>query len=95
MKYAIDQRENSHAIALQYGGLVDGARLIASQLGTISTDSVSAQIYSLFAETIRRQFDKIQSYYVGPEAALLLDTGVRLTPTVKSPAIYDLVRSGR
>lgn len=90
--YAIDQMENLHTISLQYGGLVKGPRLVASQVGTISKSRVSKQVYYLFTSVIRSQFDKIQSYYVGPEAILLLDKGIRLTPTIESPPPYDLVR---
>jgi hypothetical protein len=92
-RYAVDQTENPHTVALQNGGAVDDSRLIASQLGTISTDPVSEQLYSLFNEVIRSRFEKIQSYYVGPEAARLLDSGRRLVPSVRAPPTYDLARA--
>lgn len=92
LKYAIDQLENLHTVVLQSGGLVDGKRLIAGQIGTTSIESNSVEIYTLFAKEVRRKFEKIKSYYVGPEAGLFLDGGGRLTPTAKSPETYDLRR---
>jgi hypothetical protein len=91
-KYAMDQLDNPHTVSLQCGGMLDGIRLIAGQVGTATTHPLSDEIYSLFAKTIRQKFEKIKSYYVGPEAAQNLDTGVRLTPTATSPSTYDLVR---
>ena len=91
-KYAVDQIENPHTVVIQCGGLLDGQRLIAGQVGTVSTGKDSNEIYALFAKAIRRKYEKIKSYYVGPEAAQLLDKGVRLTPTAKSPETYDLIR---
>ena len=92
MRYAVDQKENPHTVALQYGGQVDESRLIASQVGTISTDPASEQIYSLCAAAIYRSFETIKAYSVGPEAARLLDTGVRLMSAPGAPPAYDLAR---
>lgn len=90
--YAVDQIGNPHSVVLQCGGVFDEHRLIASQLGTVGTSKQSGGIYSLFAKAICKKFEKIQSYYVGPEAVGMLDSGARLAPTVKSPKKYDLVR---
>jgi hypothetical protein len=92
VKYAVDQLKNPHTVSVRSGGLLDGKRLIAGQLGTVAKGPSSDQIYSLLKKTIRRQFTKIKSYFVGPEAAQLLDKGFRLAPTKKSPPTYDLVR---
>lgn len=92
VKYAVDILENPHTVDLSCGGLLEGQRLIAGQVGTITTGKPAEEIYALFAKVIRRKFEKIKSYYVGPEAVELLDNGLRLTPTAKSPETYDLVR---
>jgi len=93
VKYAVDQLENPHTVALSCGGLVDGRRLIAGQMGTSAAGERAEEIYAILAKAIRRRFEKIKSYYVGPEAAQLLDQGLRLTPTAKSPETYDLIRT--
>lgn len=91
-KYAVDQLDNRDSVSLQIGGMIDDDRLVAGQIGTATNEPSSAEIFSLFARAIEDQFVKIKSYYVGPEAMRLLDRGIRLTPTSKSPKDYDLVR---
>lgn len=41
VRYAVDQKENPHTVALQYGGRVESLRLVASQIGTTSEDPIS------------------------------------------------------
>ncbi|HAP39878.1 MAG TPA: hypothetical protein DCQ94_08975 [Nitrospira sp.] len=91
-KYAVDQMANPQTVVLDSGGLVDRQRLIAGQIGTATVNKQSEEIYALFAKVVRRRFEKIKSYYVGPEAIRLFDLGTRLTPTAKSSEVYDLVR---
>jgi len=83
---------NPQTVVLDSGGLVDRQRLIAGQIGTATVNKQSEEIYALFAKVVRRRFEKIKSYYVGPEAIRLFDLGTRLTPTAKSSEVYDLVR---
>ncbi|MEZ4861707.1 MAG: hypothetical protein R3C14_10380 [Caldilineaceae bacterium] len=92
-RYAIDQYENPHTVSLQCGGLIEKRMLlIAGQLGTVAIGPASDEIFSVLDKTIREQFKRIGSYFVGPEAALLLDKGIRLAPTENSPPMYDLIR---
>ena len=44
----------------------------------------SIELLNLFAREIHRQFKRIKSFYVGPEAEQLLDAGYRLTHGVKN-----------
>lgn len=91
-KYAVDQLRNPHTVSLQTGGMLGESRLTAGQVGTTTTDPTSEEIYALFEKLIREEFEKIKSYYVGREAVRLMDKGVRLTATSKSPVSYDLIR---
>jgi hypothetical protein len=91
-KYAIDQIANPHSISLWFGGLHENVRLVASQIGTATNSDKSHELHSLFLALVRQQFELIKSYYVGPEAVKLLDRGIRLTLTAKSPEAYDLTR---
>lgn len=90
-KHAIDQLENPGSIILQVGGM-DNDRLVAGQIGTVRTEQAAKDLYAVFLREIKKQFSKIKSYYVGPEAVRLLDAGRRLSPTSKSPPEYDLTR---
>lgn len=90
--YAIDQVNNPHSIALQSGGQFADRQLIAGQLGTVGDSEQSHELYALFDKLMRKRFEEIKSYCVGPEAAAMLDGGARLSVTPKSPQTYDLVR---
>lgn len=90
--YAVDQVGNPRTVVLQTGGLYADQHLIAGQLGTVGDCKESDDLYALFANVIRRRYEKIKSYFVGPEAAAMLDSGARLTATLKSPRMYDLAR---
>lgn len=92
MKYAVDPMENPWAVVLRCGGRVDTERLVSGDVSTATRDEQAEALYQLFSKAIRSRFEKIKSYYVGPEAAELLDSGVRLTSGANSPATYDLVR---
>lgn len=91
-KFALDQLINPRSVGLHAGGLLTQQCLIAGQLGTTADDPVSLELYGVIGARIRTTFEKVKSYYVGREASQLLDTGVRLTTSPRSPAIYDLVR---
>lgn len=92
IKYAIDQLENRNTIAIQIGGQHGSLRLVASHIGTTSGSKVSAELFRLHAREVKARFERIKSYWVGPEAAALLDTGWRLMPTTRSAPEYDLTR---
>ena len=91
-KFAVDQLANQKTVVLRPGGRIEDSCLVAGQIGTASEDPISLQIYKLFLTEIRSQFNKIKSYYVGPEASCLLDEGVRLTTNPKASKVYDLKR---
>jgi hypothetical protein len=93
-KYAIDQLENPPSIFLRPGGVFGDTAVISGQVGTVSEDPRSVRLFRLVEKSIRGKFEKIQSFYVGPAAAALLDQGWRLTTNIKSPTLYDLKRPG-
>jgi hypothetical protein len=90
--YAMDQVSNPHTIVLQVGGKLADQQLIAGQIGTVGNSKQSDELYAMFARAIRKRYEKIKSFYVGSEAAAMLDSGARLSATPKSPQAYDLVR---
>ena len=97
-RYSLDQMQNPQSVVLRTSKFVKGRmapfekRLLPGSMGTISEDAVSIALYSLLAKIIRKRFEKIQEFYVGPEAAAALDSGIRLTATNGSPPGNDLVR---
>jgi hypothetical protein len=92
LRYAIDQLANPRTVALRPGGIVREGVILAGDIGTASDDPHSQQLFSRFARAVRREFAKVKSYWVGPEALRLLDSGWRLTSGLRSPPEYDLSR---
>src|ERR1700740_3616800 len=52
-KYAVDQVNNPHTIALQTGGKHTDHQLIAGQIGTVGNSKQSDDLYALFTRIIR------------------------------------------
>lgn len=92
VKYAVDQLANPKTIAFRPGGSLARGCLVAGQLGTISEDPDSLELFQICSKQMRRVFTRIKAYYVGIEASKLLDQGWRLTANPKSPTLYDLTR---
>ena len=91
--YAVDQRRNPRSVVFHLGRLYPELRtLLAGQVGTGSDDPAALSLYSIFKKVVRKQFTKVQSYWVGPEALRLLDSGGKLSVALKSPPEYDLRR---
>ncbi len=86
----VDQKSNPDSIALKTGGTFGKDTIIAGQIGTVSDAEWSLQTFFIFQKEVRKQFEKIKSYYVGKEARTLLDEGWRLTANARSPRQYDL-----
>ena len=88
--YAIDQWDNPTSIILQPGGRYRDKYVISGQLGTISDDPVSVNLYRSFLREIRKRFTYIGSYWVGPEALQLCKEGVCLTHDISASKDYCL-----
>jgi hypothetical protein len=90
-RVAIDQLINPKSVTFRAGGEWDGgSAIIAGDLGTISDDPMSVELWSAFAKPIKKVWKRVKAYYVGPEALAVLRRGGRLTASVKSPQMYDL-----
>lgn len=92
IRYAVDQKLNPQSVAFKPSGIFEDKCVVAGQIGTCSEDDISKEILNLFVKEMRNQFVRIKSYYVGKDAADLLDRGFRLTASVQRPVEYDLTR---
>jgi len=91
-RYAIDQRLNPDSIVFKPGGIFQDNVVVAGTAGTISDEPVSNELINLFTRETRRQFTRIRSFFVGPEAEELLDKGYRLTTSITAIKECDLAR---
>ena len=92
VRYAIDLRENPQGIELTPGGVFEPRCVISGRIACGSADPVARKLYSRLRSSIRRSFQKIQAFYIGSEAARLLDDGWRLTHGIGFNPVCDLRR---
>jgi hypothetical protein len=91
----LSQKLNPDSIVFSPGGVYkDQPAIIAGHIGTISQSSNALSLYKSFVKAVTKGFEKIGSYYVGPEAARLMAQGHRMvTIGLSSPGLYDLKRA--
>lgn len=90
LKYAIDQFANPISAGIQLGGIYKDGILLAGTFGIIAENEFSNTLFKVFSSTIRKEFIKIGSFYLGDEAKAKLQSGWRLVTNEKSPKEFDL-----
>jgi hypothetical protein len=88
--FAFDQLDNPDTVTFAPGGLWKNIAIISGSVGTASNSPVARQIFNDFRRSIRSNFERIKSFYVGCEAVEFWRKGLRLTTSLKSPQEYDL-----
>jgi hypothetical protein len=89
--YFLNQRQNATSIAFWPGGLYEEKNLVCGHINTASVAEDSLDLFRDFSRTVTKDFKKIGSYFVGPNALKLMSQGVRMvTISTKSPPEYDL-----
>jgi len=91
-RWAVDQLENPDSTVFKHGGFYSPTILLSGEVRTAATSKLATSIQRSFDTAIRKEFSRIQAFYVGKQAELLLDSGHRLTASAQSPAEYDLRR---
>ncbi|HLW65304.1 MAG TPA: hypothetical protein VKS79_08295 [Gemmataceae bacterium] len=90
IKYAVDQLINPDSIIVSHGGLREPNALLSGNVGTCTGSKISVSLYRSFSYAIGKQFVRVRSFWVGPEAYRLFMNGWRLTTDVDRPREYDL-----
>lgn len=92
VKFAVDQMNNLKSIELKMGGIFSDIEkvIVAGRISTISDDVDSTELFKLFSSRIKKNFRKIDSFYVGSMAEIKLKQGWRLVTNEKSPIDFDL-----
>ena len=62
------------------------------RFATVANLEFATAFMKAVRSSVRKRFEKIQAFYVGAEAAQMLDAGKRLTIAAQSPPDYDLRR---
>ena len=90
-KQIFDQLSHPQSVVLKPGGMhFDSDSLISGQVGTISNDLWSIDLYKNSLSVFKKKFKKVKSFYIGDFAMEKLESGTRLTSNIKSPREYDL-----
>jgi hypothetical protein len=64
--------------------------IVPGKIGIAHQTPISKGLFGAFAKLLTRDFSKVKSYYVGPEAYALWQNGTRLGFSVKASAEIDL-----
>ena len=91
-RWSVDQLDNPNSTVLRHGGLFKENVLLSGEVRTAYKTTVALRLQRAFDTAIRKHFDKIQAFYVGPAAEGLLDSGCRLTAAEQCPPEFDLRR---
>lgn len=77
--YFVEPDPVSGAIELSLGGILkDGRHMTFGRVATVHKSKESTSVMRLFFASIRKNWERIQEFYVGPNAAALMDQGVKL-----------------
>jgi hypothetical protein len=91
-KYAIDQLNNPHSVVFAPGGTFEAIGVVAGSVGTVHGNSVSSEIFKVFASQIKKDFSRGHSGFIGPDASDAWHAGCRLAADLRAPVEYDLAR---
>lgn len=89
-KFAIDQVIIPDSLYFQSGGVFANKMIVPGRIGITYQTPVAKRLYGAFAKLIARNFIKIKSYYLGPEAHALWKNGMRLGLSLKANPEIDL-----
>lgn len=93
--FAVDSAHIPGSVCFQPGGLTKEMCLLGGYLFTGHQDAAALSIFRGLTRRIRATFTGVSRWWVGPEAATLLDSGTRLiTFAIREPEECDLHRGG-
>lgn len=91
VKKIFDQLSHPESVMLKPGGVMGNYEcIIAGQIGTVSDNQWSVELYKSLLREFKKRFKKVKAFYVGSLAMEKLESRVRLTGSVKSPPKFDL-----
>lgn len=93
LRFAVDQMVNRNSIDFKLGGIFQGGTnvIVAGRVSTISNLEDSAELFKMFFSKIKREFKKIDGFYVGGDAEKKMRNGWRLVTNVNLSKEFDLL----
>lgn len=93
--HSVEYDDHPDAVAFMPGGLFDERRLIQGSISTSNQTTLSSARYTRFLRKVTKGFTKVYSYWVGPEALAMFNSGARLIRIgIDEPVEYDLDCTG-
>jgi hypothetical protein len=89
-KFAIDQQLIKDSLYFQSGGLFSDQVIVPGKIGITYQTAVAKRLYRTFAKILVSKFSKVRSYYVGSEAHVLWQNGMRLGLSLKANTDLNL-----
>jgi|SRR5579871_2124749 len=83
--YTVDVDIYPEGIIISPGGIFQDQYLILGSFGVGNDNAVAIALYRQLARLTRKDFTRIRSYWLGPEALELFDSGFCLTSNIRSP----------
>jgi hypothetical protein len=90
LKYAIDQGVIPDSLYFQSGGVLSDKIIVPGRIGILRQTAISTNLYNSFARIMKKDFNKVKSYYVGRQAHTLWREGMRLGISLKASTDIDL-----
>jgi hypothetical protein len=81
---------NPNSVLLRLGGFWKDGSLISGHFIASSDQEFSRKVMNSVRRLFKKQFTKVQAFWVGPEALSRLRNGKRLCTAIQSPPEYDL-----
>lgn len=89
-RYCVDQLLNPDTVELTPAGIWGGDMVLNGRVATTSESAISQDLMKRFNSVIRREFEKVKAFWVGPGAYQLLQQGQRLALSAQSSRDFDL-----
>jgi hypothetical protein len=81
--YNISMIGNDRGICFQVGGNYKDSAFISGEISTISPHPDSIALFDIVKKEVRKNFTRIKTFWLGPEALVLFRNGMRFTQGVR------------
>lgn len=89
-RVSVDQLANPDTVTFTAGGIWSDDIILEGRIATVSESQAAQDLMIRFHSAIKKTFQKVRAFYVGPKALTLLESGKRLTMSAQSSREFDL-----
>ena len=92
IKYAVDFLVNEASVELKIAGIYEAEEnvLIAGRIAILNKNEFATSFFKTFSNLMKKEFRRVDTFYVGNEAYKRLQEGWRLVINVRAPKQGDL-----